>query len=86
MENNHENKNGKKSDKNNSNLLTRIAQNYSGSFTHTALSVISAWMIVMGIKGLAGFTMNERTAFADLLGIITVIALARWVKFKYKVK
>jgi hypothetical protein len=68
------------------NILTLFAKNYSGPITHIALSAVSAWMIVTGLKGLAGFTVNTQTALADLLGIAIVIGIARWVKIKYKVK
>jgi len=61
-------------------FLNVLAKNYSGPLSHVALSAVSAWMIVTGLKGLAGFTVNSRTALADLLGIIIVIALARWVR------
>jgi hypothetical protein len=57
-----------------------IARNYSGPLTHVALSALSAWMIVTGLKGLAGFTVNAQTAFADLLGIVIVIGVIRWMK------
>jgi hypothetical protein len=68
------------------NYLTLFAKSYSGPITHVALSAVSAWMIVTGLKGLAGFTVNSQTALADLLGIVIVIGIARWVKIKYKVK
>ncbi|MDB5764440.1 MAG: hypothetical protein JWQ21_3435 [Herminiimonas sp.] len=68
------------------NYLTLLAKNYSGPLSHVALSAVSAWMIVTGLKGLAGFTVNSRTALADLLGIIIVVGIARWVKMKYNVK
>ncbi|HEY5799693.1 MAG TPA: hypothetical protein VIT92_05705 [Burkholderiaceae bacterium] len=66
------------------NFLTRFAQQYSGNLTGTALQAMSAWMIVTGLKGLAGFTVNQQTALADLLGVVIVIGVARWVKVKYK--
>lgn len=68
------------------NLLTVFARHCSGPLTHVALSAMSAWMIVTGLKGLAGFTVNRQTALADLLGIIIVIGIARWVWVKYKAK
>ncbi|RZI44765.1 hypothetical protein EGT07_04980 [Herbaspirillum sp. HC18] len=68
------------------NLLTVFAKNYSGPLTGVALSAVSAWMIVTGLKGLAGFEVNQQTALADLLGIAIVIGVARWIKTKYKVK
>jgi hypothetical protein len=67
-------------------LLTAFAKTYSGSLTGTALSALSAWMIVIGLKGLAGFAMNQQTALTDLLGIIIVIGILRWVKFKHNAK
>ena len=76
----------KQSDQKKANFLTLFAKNYSGPITHVALSAVSAWMIVTGIKGLAGFTVNSQTALADLLGIAIVIGIARWVKIKYKIK
>lgn len=63
-------------------LVSRFAKNYSGSLTPVALSVLSAWMIVTGLKGLAGFAVNQQTALADLLGIIIVVAVARLLKAK----
>ncbi|HEV7619758.1 MAG TPA: hypothetical protein VGO51_16810 [Burkholderiaceae bacterium] len=68
------------------NLLTLFTRNYSGPISHVALSAVSAWMIVTGLKGLAGFTVNSHTALADLLGIIIIVAIARWVKVKYNPK
>lgn len=65
-----------------STLLGTMAKNYSGPLTAVALSAVSAWMIVIGLKGLAGFTVNEKTAAADLLGICIVIGLARLFKPK----
>jgi ABC-type nickel/cobalt efflux system permease component RcnA len=66
------------------NLLTRFAQNYSGNLTATALQAISAWMIVTGVKGMLGFNVTQQTAAADLLGVVLIIGVARWVKVKYK--
>ena len=68
------------------NYLTILAKNFSGSIAHVALSVLSGWMIVTGLKGLLGFTVNSQTAMADLLGIIIVVGIARWVKIKYDMK
>ena len=59
-------------------LLATLKKNYSGPITHVALSAMSAWMIVIGLKGLAGFAVTRQTAVADLLGICIVIGLARW--------
>lgn len=68
------------------NLLTSLAKGYSGPLTHVALSAMSAWMIVTGLKGLAGFTVNEKTALADLLGIVIVIGILRWVRIRSDAK
>ncbi len=68
------------------NLLSAFARNYSGPITGVALSALSAWMIVIGLKGLIGFEITQQSALADLLGIVLVIGVARWVKFKYDVK
>jgi hypothetical protein len=72
------------------NLLTTIARSYSGSITGITLSALSAWMIVTGLKGVAGFEVTRQSALADLLGIAIVIAIAtgiaHWVKLKYHVK
>lgn len=57
-----------------------LARNYSGPLTHVALSAVSAWLIVTGLKGLAGFAVNSQTVLADLLGIFTVIGIIRWMK------
>jgi hypothetical protein len=67
-------------------LLHVFIKHYSGPITQVALSALSAWMIIIGVKGLAGFTVNPQTALADLLGIVIVIGVLRWVKIKYKVK
>lgn len=68
------------------NFLTRFARNYSGPLTGVALSALSAWMIVTGLKGLAGFEVSRQSALADLAGIVIVIGIARWIKMKYNVK
>lgn len=68
------------------NLLSVFAKNYSGPITGVALAAVSAWMIVTGFKGLAGFEVNQQTALADLLGIAIVIGVARWIKVKYDIK
>lgn len=68
------------------NYLTLLSKNFSGPLAYVALSVFSAWMIVTGLKGLAGFTVNSQTALIDLMGIAIVVGLARWVKIKYDVK
>lgn len=76
----------KKSDSKKPNFLTRLGNNYSGPLAHAALSGTSTWMIVTGIKGLAGFTVNTQTALADLVGIMIIIGLARWMKVKFDTK
>ena len=68
------------------NLLTRFAKGYTGPLAGVVLAALSAWMIVTGLKGLAGFEVNQQTALADLAGIAIVIGVARWIKLKYKVK
>lgn len=68
------------------NSLSKFAKAYSGPISHVALAAVSAWMIVTGLKGLAGFTINTHTAFADLIGVIVVVAVARWMNLKYNVK
>lgn len=60
-----------------SRLLFVLIKNYSSPLTHVALSALSAWMMVQGLKGLAGFTVNARTAAADLVGVILVVGMAR---------
>jgi len=69
-----------------SNLLTAFARQFGGQLTGVALSALSAWMIVTGLKGLAGFEVNQLTALADLLGIAILIGAARWIKSKYDIK
>lgn len=64
------------------NLLNAFTRHYSGSLTGVVLSALSAWTIVIGLKGLAGFEVNQRSALADLLGIIIVIGALRWFKTK----
>ncbi|HYD62730.1 MAG TPA: hypothetical protein VEC35_20410 [Noviherbaspirillum sp.] len=68
------------------NLLTRFAKQYSGPLAGVVLSALSAWMIVTGLKGLAGFEVSQQSALADLAGIAIVIGIARWIKLKYNVK
>jgi predicted lipid-binding transport protein (Tim44 family) len=68
------------------NLLTRFAKQYSGPLAGVVLSALSAWMIVTGLKGLAGFEVSRQSALADLAGIAIVIGIARWIKLKYDVK
>ena len=63
-------------------FLARASQQYAGELTPIALSALSAWLIVTGFKGLAGFTMNSQSALADLIGIVVVIAVARWMKLR----
>ena len=63
-------------------LLAKAAQQYAGALTPIALSALSAWLIVTGLKGLAGFTVNRQTALADLIGILIVVAVARWMKLR----
>lgn len=70
-----------------SNLLTAFARQFGGrQLAGVVLSALSAWMIVTGLKGLAGFEVNQQTAIADLLGIAILIGVARWIKSKYNVK
>lgn len=64
------------------NFLSSLTRHYSGPLAGVALSALSAWTIVIGLKGLAGFEVNQRTALADLLGIVIVIGVARWFKMK----
>ena len=67
--------NGKKT-----NFLTRLTYTCSAPLTQVALFATSAWLIVLGVKGLAGFPINQVTAVSDLLGILIVIGAARWFK------
>lgn len=76
----------KKSDNTKPNFLTRLSNNYSGPLAHAALSGTSAWMIITGVKGLAGFTVNTQTALADLIGIMVIIGIVRWMKVKSDAK
>ena len=63
-------------------LISKLSNQYAGALTPVALSALSAWLIVTGVKGLAGFTVNRQTALADLVGILVVIAVARWMKLR----
>lgn len=63
-----------------SGFLTRLINSCSAPLTQVALMATSAWLIVTGLKGLAGFPVNQTTAAADLLGILIVIGAARWFK------
>ncbi|MDB5841269.1 MAG: hypothetical protein JWQ23_3221 [Herminiimonas sp.] len=68
------------------NFLSALAKNYAGSISHVALSAVSAWMIVTGLKGIAGFTVNSHTALADLMGIAIVVSVARWFSVRSATK
>jgi hypothetical protein len=59
-------------------LARALAKNYSAPLAGVALSALSAWLIVTGLKGLAGFAVNQQTALADLVGIVLVVGIARW--------
>jgi hypothetical protein len=72
----------KQTKSNKSRVLSAFSKNYSGPLAHVALSALSAWMMVQGLKGLAGFTVNSQSAMADLVGIIVIVAIARWMKVK----
>lgn len=63
-------------------FISKAASQYAGELTPLALSALSAWLIITGVKGLAGFTVNRQTALADLLGILIVVAIARWMKLR----
>lgn len=65
-----------------SGLISKVSSQYTGQLAPVALSALSAWLIVTGVKGLAGFTVNRQTALADLIGILIVVALARWMTLK----
>lgn len=73
----------KQSDPKKPNLLNALGKHYGGPITHVALSALSAWMIVTGIKGLAGFAVNRQSALADLLGIVMVIGVLRWIRSRH---
>ncbi|MES2830917.1 MAG: hypothetical protein V4695_02860 [Pseudomonadota bacterium] len=62
-----------------SSFLARIGNQYGGALTPIALSALSAWLIVTGVKGLAGFTLTQQSMLADLIGILVVIVAARWM-------
>lgn len=67
------------------NFLTRLTNTCSAPLPQVALFATSAWLIVTGLKGLAGFPINQNTALADLLGILIVIGISRWfLGNKYK--
>lgn len=76
----------KQSDQKKPNLLSALGKHYSGPITHVALSALSAWMIVTGVKGLAGFAVTRQSALADLVGIVMVIGVLRWIRFKHGAK
>jgi hypothetical protein len=58
-------------------LRATFRKTVSAPLAHVALCAVSGWMIVTGIKGLAGFAVNRHTALADLLGIVVVVGVAR---------
>lgn len=68
------------------NLLTVFAKGYSGPLAGVVLAALSAWMIVTGLKGLAGFEVTQEGALGDLLGIAIIIGVARWIKVRYNIK
>lgn len=68
------------------NLLTIFAKGYSGPLAGVVLAALSAWMIVTGLKGLAGFEVTQESALGDLLGIAIIIGVARWIKVRYNIK
>lgn len=76
----------KNADRKKLNLKEIIAKSYAGSLAPVALSVISAWMIVIGLKGFAGFTLTQESALADLLGIVIVVGVMRWLSIRAKAK
>jgi hypothetical protein len=67
-------------------VRTMLTTQFSGALTAVALSALSAWLIVTGLKGAAGFTITRQSALADLLGIILVIAVVRWMSPKRDAK
>jgi hypothetical protein len=67
-------------------LRATFLKTVSAPITHVALCAVSGWMIVTGLKGLAGFTVNRHTALADLAGIVIVVGLARCFTPKAKSK
>ena len=75
-----------KSDAKKPTLLTKATTHYAGELTPIALSALSAWLMVTGLKGLIGFTVSQETALADLIGILIVIAAARWMKLRSAAK
>jgi hypothetical protein len=64
--------------------IAALARTYSGPLTGVALSALSAWTIVIGLKGLAGFEVSRQSALADLLGIVLVVGVARWFALRRK--
>ncbi len=68
------------------NFLTRLTNTCSAPLTQVALFALSTWLIVLGLKGLAGFPINQVTAVADLFGIVIVIGAARWFKARASAK
>lgn len=67
-------------------LTSALAKHFSAPLAGVALSALSAWMIVIGVKGLAGFTVNQQTALADLLGIVVITGAARWIALRHNAK
>ena len=63
-------------------FIGKFSDQYAGELAPVALSALSAWLIVTGVKGIAGFTVNRQTALADLIGIAIVIAVARWMRVR----
>lgn len=61
-------------------LLTIFKKNYAGSITGATLSVLSAWMIVTGLKDAAGIELTAQGALADLAGTALAVGVAFWLK------
>jgi hypothetical protein len=67
-------------------LRATFFKTVSAPLAHVALCALSGWMIVTGLKGLAGFAVNRHTALADLLGIVIVVGVARLFTRKPKAR
>ena len=65
-------------------FMTKLGRHCSGPWTQLALQATSAWLIVTGAKGAAGFAIDTTSAAADLLGIVVVMGALRWMQGRRK--
>ena len=67
-------------------LARTLSKHYSAPLAGVALAALSAWLMVTGLKGLAGFAVTRESALADLVGIVLVVGVARWFALRRNAK